>query len=206
MKGRWTGRKVVNLAERKKNLPQSRYPKEVFLKDGTDVVLRPMTGDDTPRICRFHGGLNPSLLWFMKENPCDPEVIRKWMRYQEAGNAFSVVADHEGDIVGYAALLMRPHGGRKHVGRLRIYVAEAFRSKQLGTWLVFDMIQYAMEIDLELLRTDFIIGIDDQAIDALRKLDFVSQGVLKNYVKDDLGGYRDYQIMIKHLHREWSDF
>ena len=55
-------------------------------------------------------------------------------------------------------LLMRTHGGRQHVGRLRVYVAEQFRHKQLGTWMLFDLIRYAMNRGLELIRTRFRCG------------------------------------------------
>ena len=41
---------------------------------------------------------------------------------------------------------------------------------------------------------------------AVRKLDFVTEGIIKDYVKGERGNYHDYQIMIKQLHREWSDF
>ena len=68
------------------------------------------------------------------------------------------------------------------------------------------MIRRAMELGLEKLRTDFIIGIEDMAINAVKKLDFVSEGMLKDYFRDDAGNYYDYQIMVKQLHSEWSDF
>ena len=50
------------------------------------------------------------------------------------------------------------------------------------------------------------MGVDDLAIQAVRKLDFITEGVIKDYVKDEQGNYHDYQIMIKQLHKEWSDF
>lgn len=72
--------------------------------------------------------------------------------------------------------------------------------------MIFDMIRRAMELGLEKLRTDFIIGLEDMAINAVKKLDFVSEGRLKDYFRDDDGNYYDYQIMVKQLHSEWSDF
>jgi hypothetical protein len=72
--------------------------------------------------------------------------------------------------------------------------------------MIFDLIKYAMERGLEMLRTDFVVGVDDLAIEAVRKLDFVTEGLLRDYVKDENGNDRDYQIMIKRLHRDWSDF
>jgi len=39
-----------------------------------------------------------------------------------------------------------------------------------------------------------------------KKLDFVAEGVFKDYFRDEDGNYYDYQIMIKQLHSGWSDF
>jgi len=185
---------------------QMRYPKELMLKDGTEVMLRPLAKTDAESLALFYQQLTGAWIWYLKEDPRSAVVIKKWIGYQGGGNAFNVVADAGGKIVAHAGILMRPHGGRKHVGRLRVYVDEHFRSKQLGTWMVFDLIKFAMEKGLEMIRCDFVVGVDDKAIEAMRKLDFVDAGLLRNYVKDEKGCYHDYQIMIKHLHKEWGDF
>ena len=107
--------------------PERRYPKEVILKDGEEVQFRPMIAGDEKGLCRFYAQLDASLRWYLKEDPADPGVVPKWIRNQEAGRAFSVLAVHQEQIVAHASLLMRTRGGRRHVGRLRVYVAEAFR-------------------------------------------------------------------------------
>ena len=97
-------------------------------------------------------------------------------------------------------------GARQHVGRLRVFVARDFRRKQLGTWMMFDLIKYGMAKGLELIRADFIVGVDDMAIQGVRKLDFVTGAVIKDYIKDEAGKLHDYQIMVKRLHKGWGDF
>ena len=92
------------------------------------------------------------------------------------------------------------------MGRLRITVSPDFRSKRLGTWMVFDLIRRAMELDLEKIQADFVVGVEDLAIEAVERLDFVKESLIKNYVRDEKGNYHDCQIMIKHLYKEWSDF
>lgn len=186
--------------------PERRYPKEIVLKGGREVILRPIEDADQSGLCRFYMGLNPLMRWYMKADPCQPAEVEKWIRNHRNGRAFSIVADIEGRIVAHASLLMRPYGGRRHVARLRVYVAEDFRRMQLGTWMVFDLVRYAMNKGMEMIRTDFVVGVEDTAIKAVRKLDFITEGIIKNYVKDEEGNYHDYQIMIKRLHREWSDF
>ena len=186
--------------------PEGRYPKEIVLRDREEVLLRPMEPEDFQPLCRFYGDLEPRLRWFMKEDPCEAAVVRRWIDNHKEGRAFSILALCDQRIVAHASLLLRPFGGRSHVGRLRVYVNQDFRRKQLGTWMVFDLIKYALAKGLELIRCDFVVGMDDAAIQALRKLDFVAEGLIKDYVKDEQGRPHDYQIMIKQLHRGWSDF
>ncbi len=184
----------------------SRYPKEIVLKDGSEVILKPIDQDARAALQLFFEELPLENKWYLKEDPTDPATLKKWARNQDSGKTFCVLAWHGDKVVGHASLLRRLRGGRQHVGRLRLMVARDYRKKQLGTWLIFDMIRRAMELGLEKLRTDFIIGIEDMAINAVKKLDFVSEGMLKDYFRDADGNYYDYQIMVKQLHSEWSDF
>lgn len=183
-----------------------RYPKEVMLKDCSEVVLRPLEEGDKYLFVQFFRELPLENRWYLDEDPCDDAIIAQWIQNQKSGKNFCVLALFQERIVGHASLLMKLRGGRKHVGHLRLMVASDFRNKQLGTWLIFDIIKRAMDFGLEKIRTDFIIGVEDMAINGVRKLDFVKEGLLRNYIKDDQGNYYDYLIMVKHLHQNWSDF
>ena len=197
---------VQDLLKRKFMMSLNRYPKEIVLKDGSEIILKPLAQDAQNALLAFFKELPIENRWYLKEDPTDPAVIQKWADNQELGKTFCVLAWHNDKVVAHASLLRWLRGGRKHLGRLRLMVATDYRQKQLGTWLIFDMIRRAMELGLEKLRTDFIIGLEDMAINAVKKLDFVSEGMLKDYFRDDDGNYYDYQIMVKQLHSEWSDF
>jgi len=189
-------------------MPQTiaRYPKEVVLKDHREAILRPLEAVDREKLAEFYRSLELSLRWFLKEDPCDVNVIKKWIENQTEGKAFSLIAVYGDRIVAHGALLQRPYGGRRHVGRLRVMVASDFRNLQLGTWIVFDLIRRGMEMGIEKIRADFVIGLEDAAIKALKKIDFIEEAVLRDYIQDQQGKYYDYQIMIKQLHKELSDF
>jgi hypothetical protein len=66
--------------------------------------------------------------------------------------------------------------------------------------------ELAMSLGIERLMAEFVIGIEESAIAAAQKLDFYEATVLKDYVKDPEGKYRDLLIMVKNLHAEWGDF
>ncbi|MCP4687592.1 MAG: GNAT family N-acetyltransferase [Desulfobacterales bacterium] len=183
-----------------------RYPKEVILKTGDEVILRPLEREDKEKFMAFAREIPYLERWYLKESPDEPEVVEKWIHNQESGKTFCVVAEQGDRIVAHASLLRRLKGGRKHVGRFRIMVSPDFRNKQLGTWMVFDIIRRAMDMNLERIRVDLVRRVEDGAIRALEKLDFVKEGLLRDYMRDDDGNYYDYQIMVKRLHKEWTDF
>jgi hypothetical protein len=56
-------------------MPEHRYPKEIVLKEHEEVILRPMAVEDSGELCRFYSELQPSLRWFMKDDPCDLEIM-----------------------------------------------------------------------------------------------------------------------------------
>jgi L-amino acid N-acyltransferase YncA len=185
---------------------EKRYPKEIVLKDGKEVILRQLSAADAEALRTFYEELPLLDRWFFKEDTCRADVIQNWIDHQEQGNAFAVLATYAERIVAHAALLWRTFGGRRHVGHLRVMVAPDFRSNRLGTWMLFDLVRRAMDLGLEKIRADFIVGIEDAAIEAVRRLDFVQEGLLTDYVRDPEGRPHDYQIMVKDLHQEWSDF
>lgn len=183
-----------------------RYPKEVILKDGNEAVIRSLEPIDESLLCRFYEGIPAKDRWFMKYNVEDPEIIKKWVRNLDARYAFSTVAIAENKVAAHASLHIREFGATKHVGRLRIMVLPEFRHKRLGTWMLLDLIQLAMDKGLQDIRSDFVDGIEDAAIEAAQKLDFFKKAQLEDYVKDPEGNRHDLVIMVKRLHKDWSDF
>jgi hypothetical protein len=142
----------------------------------------------------------------MKYDVMDPEVIRRWIHQLGTETVFSTVAICEDRIIGHASLHIQDFGCTKYLGRLRVMVVPEFRHKRLGTWMLLNLIRLAMNRGLEELRADFVVGIEDAAIEAAHKLDFFKKVVLEDYVMDPQGNRHDLMIMIKRLHKDWGDF
>ena len=133
-------------------------------------------------------------------------MIRKWVDGIDSATVFPIVAVTEDKIVGHASLHLRDFGGTRHVGRMQVMILPPFRHIRLGTWMLLDLIQLGMDKGLEELRTDLVVGVEDQAIEAAHKMDFFERGELKNYVKDSRGNFHNLVIMTKRLHKNWGDF
>lgn len=183
-----------------------RYPKECILKDCEEVVIRPLEPEDEAALNRFYGCIPEEDRWNLRYDTTKPEIIHSWIEKMKAGDIISIIAICSGDIVGHGSLRHRAFGITKHVGRFHIAVLPNYRNKRLGTWLLLDLVQVAMDKGLELMRADLIVGMEDAAIEAARKLDFIKRAELKGYAQDPQGNKYDMVIMIKRLHSGWSDF
>ncbi len=184
-----------------------RYPKECVLKECEEVTIRLLKKEDEHSLQAFYSNIPENDRWYLRYDVTDPEVIHKWIDGIDRGIVVSTIALCDDKIVGHAGLHMRGYGCTRHVGRFRITVLPEFRNKRLGTWLLLDLIQLAMdEKGLQELRVDLVVGVEDAAIEAVYKFDFFKQAVLKDYAKDPEGHRHDMVIMIKRLHKDYGDF
>jgi L-amino acid N-acyltransferase YncA len=183
-----------------------RYPKEVVLKNKKEAIIRPLEKTDESMLTNFYAAIPEKDRWYIRYDVMDPLIIRRWIDAIGTGTVYSMVTLAAEKIVAHASLHLRGFGSTRHVGRLRIMVLPEFRHQRLGTWMLLDLIQLAMDKGLHDIRADFVVGVEDAAIESAYKLDFFKAAVLKEYVKSPRGIRYDLQIMIKRLHRSYGDF
>lgn len=181
-----------------------KYPKEVVLKNCTEVVIRPLEIKDEQALHDFYRLVSEEDRWFTRFDVMDPAVIRGWVEGKD--DVFSIIAECGAHITAHARLHTHKFGCYQHQGRLRIIVLPEFRQKRLGSWMLLDLIHLAMDKGLRVLRADFVVGVEDAAIEAAYKLDFFKKAVLEEFIIDPQGQLHDLLIMTKHLHKDWGDF
>ncbi|MBI5252736.1 MAG: GNAT family N-acetyltransferase [Desulfomonile tiedjei] len=184
------------------------YPKEIMTKDGTPILLRPLVPEDEQCLADFFSRIPENERWFLREDLADPAVISQWIQNLDYNRIVPIVAvrQEDGAIIGNVRLHRRPADCLRHIAHLRIMVDPEYRQQRIGTWMLLDTIKLAMNMGIETLVAEFVEGVEDAARNAAHKLDFFQQAVLKDYVKDRQGKYRDLIIMTKTLQRDWSDF
>jgi L-amino acid N-acyltransferase YncA len=184
------------------------YPKEIMSKDGTPILLRPLALEDEQHLSEFFARIPEDERWFLRDNVADPAVMHVWIKNVDYDRILPLVAVRHEDntIIANVRLHRRPSECLHHIAHLRIMVDPAYRHQTLGTWMLLDTIRLAMNMGIEKLVAEFVAGVEDAAVNAAHKLDFFEEAVLKDYVKDSHGRYRDLIIMVKTLHRDWSDF
>lgn len=181
------------------------YPKEVILKDGTGVTLRPLKDGDENALFEMFRRLSTDDLWFLNHDVSDPGLIADWIDNLDTNRVISIVALLEGRIVGNAVLMMKRHGAKSHIGKVRISVDPGFRDRRLGTWLLLDLVNLSMAMGLQMLVMRLVQDRDASLINGVRKLGFIEEAVLTNYLMGGEGQAHNLVIMTKRLPVECYD-
>jgi ribosomal protein S18 acetylase RimI-like enzyme len=180
------------------------YPKEVILKDGTGVTLRPLKHGDENALFEMFKRFSKDELWFLNHDVSDPRLFEDWVKGLELNRVVSIVALLEGRIISNGALMMKQFGAKSHIGKVRIAVDPSFREKRLGTWMLLDLVNVSMAIGLKTVVMRLVQERDASLMNAVRKLDFTEEAVLENYVLDRGGNPCNLVIMTKRLPTEWD--
>jgi len=113
-----------------------RLQKSGKLKDGSEVLLRPMVKGDRKAVGEFFGRLTPSVLQYVRNDVTDPKVLDKWFDQLNYDRVFPLLAFKGDKVVANASLHRVAHGWRKHLGTIRIVVDPEFHGKGLGTLMI----------------------------------------------------------------------
>ena len=183
----------------------SAYPKTVGLRDGTSITLRPMQPDDADALLAFFQKLSSEDRFFLKEDVASPVVIQRWVDDMDYDRALPIIALDGDTIVADGTLHRSRANARRHIGQIRIAVADDYRNRGLGTTLLNDLATIANEHGLERLLLEAVSDHEDDAIKAAEYVGFVRVGSLPGHAKDLQGHPRDIVLLEMPLGK-WFDW
>ena len=170
------------------------YPRAFQLADGSSIELRVMSSDDRDAILGFARALPEEDLLFLRVDLTEADVVDAWVGDIRNGSMAALAAYQGDDFRGYAAVHRNPAPWMRHVGELRVNVAPAVRTQGLGRLLVshvFDMARaFALQKLVAQMTTD-----QHGAQAAFRRLGFVPEALLADFVLDRTGRSRDLVMM-----------
>ena len=184
------------------------YPKQVALRDGTPVTLKPMTQQDADALLKFFLRVPPDDRHYLKEDVTSPKVLQRWAAELDYDRALPLLAWVNGRVVADGTLHRTRAGARRHVGELRIVVDPEFRARGLGTTVMHELAAIANDNGLERLFFQAVTGREDMAIKAAEFVGFIKVGVLQSHAKDLDGHPRDIVLMEMPLGKwfEWWSY
>ncbi|HAR32032.1 MAG TPA: GNAT family N-acetyltransferase [Gammaproteobacteria bacterium] len=172
----------------------ARYPKTITLPDGARVAMRLMTPADRDAVLAFAQSLPEEDLLFLRVDLTQPEVVDDWMRNTASGHSITVVATDDSGMVGYATVHRNPAPWTRRVGEIRVNVNRAYRARGLGRNLTNEIFDLARALGLRKMQANMTAD-QHGAQAAFRRLGFVPEALLADYVEDRNGQSRDLVIM-----------
>lgn len=176
------------------NVTNGSYPKSVQLPEGSQIELRLMTPADRDAVLQFARGLPQEDLLFLRVDLTEGSVVDEWISNLQAGRSTSLVAYDDTGLIGYATVHSNRAPWTRGVGELRVNVSPDYRGKGLGRVLTSQIFDLARGLGLRKLMANMT---SDQhgAQAAFRRLGFVPEALLADYVEDRNGTPRDLVIM-----------
>lgn len=168
-------------------------PRDVTLGE-LHITLRRMEQGDGPMIVQFARALPPHDLMFLRRDITDPEQVEAWLRDAAAGLSETVLAFHDGQLVGYATAVADGLNWTRHVRELRVVVAPQMRGRRLGRLLTEQAFATARTQGVKKMMAQMTTD-QENAVLVFENLGFEREAVLRNHVMDREGGLHDLQIM-----------
>ncbi len=175
-------------------LDESRFPQEVALGEGGSAQIRLMTPADRDAVLAFANNLPQEDLLFLRRDITDAAVVDDWMASLATESTYSLVAYDGEMLAGYASVNRNTAPWTRRVGEIRVNVGPDYRGKGLGRNLTSEIFDLARSLGLKKVMAHMTT---DQAgaQAAFRRLGFVPEALLADYVEDRNGVSRDLVIM-----------
>ena len=179
------------------------YPKEVKVKDGSTVVLRPFERKDKDALYAFFQRLPESDRLFLKDNVTDPATVDRWAVELNYDKIFPLLAWKGNEVVADATLHKNLGGWMKHVGTIRIVVAKGYQRHGLGSILANELFLHALKAGLEKIVAE-MMETQQGAKKVFEKLGFKQEAIFRGHVRDQIGVRHDLLVLTKDLEEFWA--
>ncbi|MDT7943407.1 MAG: GNAT family N-acetyltransferase [Dehalococcoidia bacterium] len=178
------------------------YPKEVTIRSGERVVLRPPVPEDEERLLAHLMSLPQEERHFLQERPISLPTAGA------RGEVLSLVGLVQERIVAHGAVARRQGPAYAHIGQVWATVSPVYRGRGLGTALLQELCQMAAAAGMELLLAEVVDEIHREALRALEWLGFMRTGVIAEGARGPRGERYDIIVMALSLGRwqEWTQY
>ncbi len=180
------------------------YPKEVKVKGGSAVVLRPFEKNDSDALFAFFAKLPESSRLYLRDNVTDRAVIERWASELNYEKVFPILAWKGNEVLANASLHKNLGGWMKHVGAIRIVTAPEYQRKGLASILANELFLHALKSGLKKIVAE-MMETQQEVKKVFEQLGFVQEAVLRGHVIDQRGVRHDLFVLTKDLEEFWED-
>ena len=174
------------------------YQKEVRLKDGTKILLRPMVAEDRDALYEFFKEVPREEVRYLRDDISSWSIIENWAAKLDYTKTLPLLAVKNGTVIADATLNRRRFGWKWHLGTVRVFVHRAYRNVGLGQLMIKEIASIAHSLGLEKLVAE-LPEMNAPAINAFNKAGFHRVAFLPNFVKDRENRPVDLVVMVKDI-------
>lgn len=178
--------------------------KKVTLKDGTEILIRPLTEGDLQKSLDFFRALPEKDRKYLRRDVTKKFVVEQRIHELKLKKARRLVALHGDKIVADGTLELEGHEWKGHVGELRLIVDHGYRHKGLGMIMARELYFLALSLNLEQILAKMMKP-QIAAHSIFEKLGFKEEFTFHNYVKDIAGFKQDLIVMRCDLKSMWRE-
>jgi hypothetical protein len=179
------------------------YPKEIILKEGTKVVLRPMVKDDENELMPLFSNLPKDEWPYICEEDLNPGLAKILAERIDHVNIPPILAMDKDRIVGIATLHRDPFSTSCHVGNIQITVSPSYRWKKLGSILAGEIFINSVQNGFEKIVAEIVVERSDVRQFYIR-LGFHTEATLIDHYIDAKGIKHDVIIMSNDPNTLWK--
>lgn len=173
------------------------YPWTTQLSD-VEVTFRRMTAADFDTVLAFTRSLPEHDLLFLRIDITQPETIRAWIGNIERGVTQTILAEENGQLIGYASLHRNSILWTRHMGEIRLLVSSNYRGKGIGGSLARQVFDLAQDSDLYKIMVQ-MMSTQRGAQSIFHHLGFIPEATLNDWVIDRAGRMHSLIVMAREV-------
>ena len=171
-----------------------KFPLSLKLRDGTEVVVRPLSKRDDTRLHKFFATVPEEERLFIKQPVFDRELVKEWCRHADFERNLPLLMLHKQKIIGEATLHQRFGGWKRHIGLISVLTHPQYRGRDVAKILVAEQVEIARTLGLARLEAE-LNGERKVAVRALEQIGFEHLMRLEDYVLDMKAVTHDFVLM-----------
>jgi GNAT superfamily N-acetyltransferase len=171
-----------------------RFPVKASLKEGTQVVVRPIAKRDAAALQKFFYAVPEPERLFIERPVTDRRFFVSTCNKLDFDEDLTLIMTHGNKIIGWINLHQRQGGWRRHIGRITLLTHPDYRGRDVSRLLLQEIVTAARYLGLWKLEAE-LNGERNIAINSLEFLGFRKLLHLDDYVIDMTRQTHDFVLM-----------
>jgi RimJ/RimL family protein N-acetyltransferase len=173
------------------------YRKFATLKNGKRVMFRFLNDQDRDGLTQMFQEAPEEDTRFLKQDVRDANLVGSWIERLNYRKVLPLLAvDLENNHIIADATLHRGKHAAKHIGEIRIFVGRAFRNLGLGSLMLEEVLNLALQENLMWVKAE-ILAEHKKVVKAFRAKGFEQKAILDDYFIRKDGVTHDVVLMIR---------